>query len=546
MRFAGRALALWSALLFSGARTPSAVDTLTITIPSSVDEIATGTNAAVYQGVPGHTLYGAAIYFDVDQYLWLTVNGIGVDPDVTGTAHELVVNGTAPFSPSVVAAAMDTLISAEGYTVARADGVLVVSHNSIDVTGAAAAQNALVSWSGRGDGGVLGILQQDNGSSTAGNSTGWIQILPDDVPSGPFRLMGFGIRRGSNVGAGVMMSVAAGSGPNGDPEDSVVQHYRTMGDSGANEWHYELLSPTEVVYFVGSEDLYVSTHGDGAASSLFGGGALNDGFFATGSTNLWLTDGTTGSTTPPVSPVGAVTSSFNFGLAVRLLIQVAPYQSAGDFRWIHGAIEGRHDGNLTAGQTPMDEIFVSWQIASPDIDDVSLVDTRARFQAHEDGDSNQVRFELFTPDGGASTMAGDLIVSTIGRSQDGQGTGWSSVQQGGPIAVTSNSTYRVSIKGEPAPGEADDTILDVWLGTQGAAVVADWGHPAGIAAGTTSIPATEREVDSATGETAIDFDPTVQTASPNPANGPVTSPNNLPMIEWHFGKIAPTVVANVA
>jgi hypothetical protein len=45
------------------------------------------------------------------------------------------------------------------------------------------------------------------------------------------------------------------------------------------------------------------------------------------------------------------------------------------------------------------------------------------------------------------------------------------------------------------------------------------------------------------GKTALDFDPSVATASPNNANGTVDSPNNTPMISLVFGKPAPTVAA---
>ena len=516
-----------------------------VTMPTSVDEIAADDLGAAFQGTGGHTHYGAAVYFDHDQYFWTTVNGVGVDPGVTGTAHEVALTGTAPFTPTQWATAADTVASAAGYTTSRTDGVLTVSGNSIDPDGAATAQAALVAFTARGGGTVLGALQEDAGSSIGSDTTGWIQVLPADVPTGAYRVIGIQLRRGSNVTDGVRVAVASGGTADGDPEAAVVNIDVTVGDSGANNWHTHWLDSDDVFAYSGSERLFIGTHGEDATSSIFGGSSVNTGTYQDGSTNLWLTDGTSGASTAFASPVGAVGSSFNFGISVRVIIQEAPYQTDGAYRVIGNAVPGVHDTNLFAGGTPVDSIFVSWRVQSPEIDGVSLMDTHCRLQAHAAGATNQIRFELWNPAGGATTMAGDTIVSTIGVTSDTQGTGWSSVQASA-ISVSSDTEYRFSIKGEPAGGEEDDTILDVWLGTDGADNTNLAGFPvyrAGV-----DIPDTEREVqavpDTGTAETAIDFDPQVQTASPNPANGTVISPNNLSMIALYWGKAPPTVVAS--
>lgn len=514
---------------------------LTLLMSTTVDEVSPTDWGAAFQATGGHTLYGGALYFDGGEYLWTSVNGVGVDPALTGTAHEVALTGTAPFTAAAWATAAQTVIAAAGYTAVRTVASIAVSGNGVDPAAAETAQAATVAFTARGEGSVVGSTQQDSGSSTAGNSTGWIQVLPADVPTGAFRVIGIGIRRGSNVGSPVQVSLASGGTANGDMEDAVVDRGLAAGNSGVNAWHYEYFD-TPMAY-AGSERLFIGTHGDGAASSLFGGGAINDGTFQDGSTNLWLTDGTTGGTTAAVSPVGEVTSSFNFGLAVRLIIQEAPYQSDGGYRVIGGSVPGRHDGTLQVDQTPVDNIFVSWRVQTPDIDDLSLMDTHVWLQEHGTGDSNQIRLELWNPVGGAATMAGDTIVATVGTTSDTQGTGWSSMQDGGPIAVSSNTVYRHSIKGSPEPGEEEDTILGVWLGSAGADVVGSAGHPVYGPAGL-DIPDTEREVQGDDDETAIDFDPQTQTASPNPANGTVISPNNLPMIAHHWGKPAPTVTAD--
>jgi hypothetical protein len=532
---------LWAAL-FGVASGPTG--TVTITMPTTVDEI-DGTNdlGAVFLGSGAHTLYGSAVYFDADRYLWTSVNGVGVDPGVSGTGHEVALTGSAPFSASAWASAAETVIAGAGYSVARSAAELSVTVSSpARATAAAAAQAALTSFDGRGDGYVIGSTQQAAGASVASNTTGWIQVLPADVPSGAFRVIGLGVRRGSNVTNGVMVSLASGGTADYVPTTAVVDHYRTMGNSGAGNWHYEFLdTPIE---YSGGERLWLATHGDGASSSVYGGNAVNDGTAQNGGTNLWLTDGTSGSTTPPVSPVGAVTASFNYGIAVRAIIQVAPYQTDGGYRVIGGAVPGRHDGTLYGPGTPVDDIFVTWRFTAPPVDDISLMDFGVRLQAHASGAANQLRFELWDAAGGASTFVGDSLVGAglIGVTSDAQGTGWSRVTPSSPIALSSSTTYRWSVKGEPLT--PNDTIMDVWLGTAGADTTTLAGHPSAYAPSGTTIPGTERETDGNVDETALDFDPAVATASPNNANGTIISPNNLSMTSLYLGKPAPTVVAS--
>lgn len=522
-------------------------DSLVVSMTTSVDEIASNDIGAAFQASGGHTLYGAATYFDADQYLWTSVNGIGVDPGVSGTAHEVVLSGTAPFSAVDWAFTAETVITSAGYSTARTSGSITVSGNSIDNAGAVLSQNALVSFVNRGSGSLLGATDEAGGSSTDGNTTGWVQVLPANVPSSAFRVIGFGVLRGSNVGTGIRMAVASVGTADGDPENAVVDHDMTVGDSGANSWHYEYFDAADVVTYSGGERLFIGTHGDGASSSVFGGSSVNDGLFEIvggpdDGDNLWLTDGTSGSETAFVTPVGSVTAAFNFGLQVRLIIQEAPYQSDGGYRVIGGAVPGLHDGTLQPNETPLDNIFVTWRIETPDIDDLFLMDTHAYFAAHASGSSNQVEFGLWNPLGGTATFEGDTLVQIVGVSSDTQGTGWSSIQSSS-FAVSSGTVYRHSIKGGPNPGEENLTILGVWLGTAGADSQAEAGYPVYGPAGI-DIPGTEREVDGQVDETIINFDPTVQTASPIVSDGTVISPNNLPMIAHYWGKPAPSVVAS--
>ena len=521
-------------------------DSLVMTMSTSVDEISSDDLGAAFQASGGHTLYGAATYFDIDQYLWTSVNNIGVDPSVSGTAHEVVLSGTAPFSAVDWATTAETVIVSAGYSAVRTSGSIIVSGNEINSTGAVSSQNALVSFVNRGSGSLIGVTDETGGTSTDGNTTGWVQILPANVPNSAFRVIGFGVLRGSNVGTGIRMGLASVGTADGDPENAIVDHDMTVGDSGANSWHYEYFDAADVVIYSGGERLFVGTHGDGASSSIFGGSSVNDGLFeivggGDNGDNLWLTDGTSGSGVAFATPVGAITNAFNFGLQVRLIIQEAPYQSDGGYRVIGGAVPDLHDDNLQANETPVDNIFVTWRVETPDIDDLFLMDTHAYFATHASGDSNQIEFGLWNPLGGAVTFEGDTLVRIVGISSDTQGTGWSSIQSSS-FSVSSGTVYRHSIKGGPDPGEEDLTILGVWLGTAGADAVASAGYPVYGPAGA-NIPGTERETDGQVDETIINFDPTVQTASPIVSDGTIVSPNNLPMIAHYWGKPAPLVTA---
>lgn len=514
-----------------------------INLNTSVDEIDPANDVgAVFLGNGPHTHFGHGIYFDEEQYLWTSVNGLGVDPQLSGTGHEVALSGTAPFTATAWATAAQTVISGEGYSVSRSGPELTVTvATEARAVTAASAQNGLTTFRGRGDGRIIGSQDLTAGSSAAINGQSFIQVLPGDVPSGAFRVIAFGVTRGSNVTNGVRMELFSG-GANFDPEGATSDHGRTMGDSGANAEHWEYLSDSEIVYYSGGETLWLETHGDGAASSCFAGSSVNTGTNENGNINLWTTDGTTGSTTAAASPAGAVTGSFNYGVQMKILIQEAPYQTDGGYRIIGGAVEGRHDQAVLA-QTNVDDIFVGWRIDPPAIDDLRWYPPRINLQTHNSAAGEQIRIELWTADGGAAAINGDLLVGLLGLTATDQGTGWTQVGSAdSPVAtVTPATTYRVSVKGTNAITE-----LNVWVGNVGSGPNnhTDVGYPA-YGPGGTPIGESEREVlannPGGPNETQIVFTPGVVTTSPNPSDGQVESPNNLPMIEWVMGKPRPTV-----
>jgi len=508
---------------------------------AALTEVASTDLGPSFQGLGGHTMYGAAVYFTPTDYVWFAVNDVGVQPSAAGTAHRVDLVGAGPWTGIQVATAAAAVMDlvADLNVTDNGDGSVTVEgeFTSLDVI---AAQDALTNYDGRGLGRTLGATQMQSGSSTNGNTTGWVQVLPSTVPAGPFRVVALEILRGNNVGTGVRMSVASGGTGDGNPEGAIVNIDRTVGDSGPATWHREWLPPDEVFYYNGGERIFIGTHGDGATSSLFGGGSVNGGLFDDGGGNtLWLTDGTSGSTTPTVSPVGAVTAAFNFGTEVRLVIQEAPYQEDGDYTVIAGAVPGVHDQDLYPPGSEIEDIFVAWGITVPTLADLQLKDTWALFQAHAPGVANQKRFEFWQLDSGSAvTFVGDTLDSLIGVTEDDQGTSWASVQTVGALDLTPGGSYRYSIKGTTSTG----TVFSLDLGGFG---IANVGYPLYAYQGG-ALEDEELEVQGPSvggDETSLVFDPSTATASPNNANGTVIFPGNIGMISLRLGPPRPTVTA---
>lgn len=520
-------------------------DEITVTF-APVSVIEASDQGPSFQGLGGHTAYGGGIPFAQDAYFWLSVDGMGADPGAdpndttyTGmTGYEIPLTGSGPFAASAVATAAATAAGPSGYTVTPVGDTVTVADNGLDQAATVAVYGTLRAPRNAGQGRSLGQQRLVTGSSTNAGTSGFCQIDPADVPSGAFRVIGFEIRRGTTVTDPVQMALASG-GVNSNPQGARIDHERSMGNSGSGALHREFLE--EPVYYSGGETLWIGTHGFGASGQLFGGGD-DTGFLADGGgDNLFLTDSVQDDF-PFTDPVAAVTSSFNFPVATRIIIQEAPYSNDGSYRFLAGAREGIDDGDLFPGGTDVDNIFVGWGLALPNITGMSLHNTRINLGTHAAGASNQIRVEWWTADGGTTTFVGDNLVSLIGVTTDSQGTGWSDVQTEGPIAVVAGGSYRFSIKGSPAGGAESDTTFSFDLG--GAGILFS-GYPLYALQGG-DLVAEELEVISATAggdETTLNFDPQVATASPNNADGTVTFPSNLGMIELELGTDAPTVAA---
>ncbi len=491
---------------------------------------------ASYQGLGAHTMAGAAVHFATNAAVYVTVNDLGAEPAVSGvTMHRTNLTGSGPWTATQVATAAYSVISAAGGDVVdNGDGTLTVQVP--DPAAVRAAQLALTDYDGRGGGGTLGVTSTDVGSSAAMNGTAWIQVLPANVPTGTFRVIGFEILRGSNVANGVQISLGLTGTADGNPEGLTVEAGLTAGNSGTNQWHAEYLPHDEVVELSGSPRLFIGVHGDGATSSAWASASINDGTYEDGSSNnLWLTDGTTGSTTPAVSPAGPVTASYNYGVAVRLIIQEAPYQQDGDYTATN-LTEGVHDQDLYAPGSEVEDIFVGWGLDTPTLTGLQVKRTRVYFQAYG-GAGNTKRFELWDTAGGTSTFAGDNFVALLGETSATQGTGWSDLGHA-PISLTPGQSIRMTVKGTTSTG----TVFSLDLGGFG---IGDVGHPVYALQGG-ALEDEELEVMASIDETAIDFDPANATADPNNAIGTIQTPGNVGMINLHLGPPAPTVTVPAA
>lgn len=485
---------------------------------------------ASFQGTGPHTMSGAPVYFAANDAVYFTVNDQGPTPTASGTMHRVDLTGAGPWTAIQAAAAAEPVIDAAGSTVVdNLDGTVTVNVPASAVV--VAAQAGLTDYDGRGGGEVIGPTQNNVGSSTAVNGQGWMQVLPANVPGGAFRVLGLELRRGNNVTNGVRISLGSGGTADGDPEALVVDHDRTMADSGTNTWHREWLDYTDVVYYTGGERLWIGMHGDGAASSVVGSASVNDGTYQDGSNNLWVTDGTTGSTTPAVSPAGAVTASVNYGFNIRLIIQEAPYQEDGNYTVVN-VREGVHDQDLFPAGSEIEDIFVAWGLLAPNLQGLQIKRTRIRFQTHG-GAGDTKRIELWNADGGTATFVGDTLIGLLGQSTASTPAGWSDLGHT-PYDIAPGADLRYTIKGTVSTG----TVLDLDLGGFG---VGSANHPVYALQGG-ALEAEELEVLASNGETALDFDPATATATPNNADSPITTPGNVGMISLHMGPPAPTVV----
>ena len=487
--------------------------------------------APSYQGTGPHTMAGAPVYFAANDAVYFTTNDEGPVPTAAGTMHRVNLTGAGPWTAVQVAAAAEAVIDAAGSTVVdNLDGTLTVDVPSSSAV--VSAQDGLTDYDGRGGGRVIGAQQNAAGSSTASNTTGWIQVLPADVPSGAFRVVAIEILRGNNVTNGVRVGFGDGGTADGNPQGLVVDYERTMGNSGTATWHREWLDYDEVQEYSGGERMWIGLHGDGSSSSVFGGGAINDGTYQDGSTNLWLTDGTSGSTTPFVSPAGAVTSSFNFGIAVRLVIQVAPYQEDGDYTVVN-VREGVHDQDLFPSGSEIEDIFVAWGLETPTLQGLQVKRTRVNFRTHG-GSGDTKRFELWNATGGSATFVGDTLIGLLGQTSASTPAGWSDLGHTA-FDITPGADIRYTVKGTTSTG----TLFELDLGGFGVGAA---NHPVYALQGG-ALEDEELEVLASNGETALDFDPSTATASPNNANSPITTPGNVGMISLHMGPPAPTVTA---
>jgi hypothetical protein len=508
--------------------TVAAAGSVTITLPP-VTLIPVSDLAPPYQGVGGHTLYGAAIYYTPTAALYVEANGVGIVPTTPSTAEVVQLSGAGPWSAADVAEACAAVLDGLGVDVTdNEDGTLTVE--AANPAGVVAAQAALTSYDDRGGGGLLGAEQQVGGGNAPSSGTGWQQVLPARVPSGPWRAIGIEIFRGNTVTNNVMVAIATGGADDGDPEGAVVAAEMSMGNSGTIAWHRQFFPEDDVPYFSGGERVFIGMHGDGNSSRVYGGSTIDAGLYADGSNTLWLTDGTTGGTTPFVSPAGPVTSSLNYGILCRLIIQEAPYQEDGDYTVIAGAVEGVHDQDLFATETQLENIFVAWGMQLPALTGMQLKRTRVNFPEYG-GAGNTKRLELWDPVGGVSTFVGDTLIAGW-ETADDQGTGWTDIPHD-PIDFDPSAELRLSLKGETSTG----TRFGVDVGGFGVALA---GHPIYSLQGG-PLEDEEIEVDLDIDETALDFDPTVATASPNDSDGTIITPGNVGMWSLRIGTPAPTI-----
>ncbi len=495
----------------------TSTNSLTITFPP-VGWLGDDENA-VLDGQPGSTGLGQWRAISSTHYIYSTHNDgtgrfVGVDPGDFETAlagmtgievQHPAGNRTSVQHATTAQAALNA--AGLGLTISRTDDQVELSGSFTSPSQATGG-----AFSTRGYYGIAGAEDLDAGGSVASNGEGY--MAPANLPSGRYRVIGVRVRRGNNITNPVRVAVSTSpivSTVDADVESAVPQWEAPVEGTSTFGWASYLFAPSDCFEVDPTTTrLYIGTKGDGGTSSIAGGsGAANGlGFQAdAGGDNLWVTSGGSGSANAFASPAGAVSTSFNFGIQIQVIVQEAPYYGNGAFRTYMGFTPGRQTlGTGSGSPTTANEIFVGWMFRPPDIPGLQCYDTRINLDAHGADPSDQLRVEYWD-NAGTMSLAdynGDTIYQDVGPTS-GADTGWVSLGHSA-FSMTGGERYRLTIKGGSGTAPTATTlafnsdsgqVFDKPLWAQGG-----------------NMADTEIEVASSAGETVINFDPQVATASP--------------------------------
>ncbi len=505
---------------------------------------------AILEGTGGGTICGS--WYPVGSYyVWYShsdgVEATGVDPgdyeaSLSGLTGVEVALASGSHTGIAVATATETAWNAAG------TGVTAVrTGDSIDYTGSITAVTTTGgAWASRGSGhGTYGTTDLASSASFGLDTTRFHQVLASNLPSTAFRIVGVRVKRGNNVGAGFRLAVYTDGTADGDPENAVLQAEKEVAANGTGEWSAAYFAPDDVVEIgtPGSTRVWIGMQGSGATSSISAENVVTQppaqgDFYVSGSNQvLFITGQNTGAGTAFPATAGAVASSNNFAVWVQLIVQVAPYYGDAAWRSWAGPTPGRNDTSLTATSN-MNSIWVAWAWDLPAVTGLRMYTAGVYLPVHSA--LQQPRLELWDNVTDVADADGETIVYDFGQTS-GSTAGWSDIDVSGGVDVDGGGLYRISVKCDPTGGPSTLTQIGFNTAEHDEAATPDewgWGGDDGL------FGSTETEYTSAAGETTIDFDPSVATASPNTPDSTVINPGNSGGVHALIGHNGFVITAN--
>lgn len=423
------------------------------------------------QGQSGSTFLGC--WFTIPgrsqtptRYVWYShsdgVRQVGVDPgrsedtltDLTGVQVQL---SSGYNSPTLVASATAAALTDTGLYdgVNYIDGDLFIT-GSINVASASTGGSYDERGGGTIDdqrpagGGILGWTNETATNSFGIDTARGSQIKNEELPSGPFRVLGYRIFWGSSHTGQIQAALYQGGPFNGNYSGSVLlgRLGATTG-SATSQWVSHLLAPDEhLMVNPASGNLWIMWMGDGNASPVASEGSVSSGraagshfYHVPGSNNaIWVfaTSPPSGSNGvwPSVAP--ATGSAFAFKTAIQLIYQEPPYY--GDFVWKTRV--GLCQTSSLAGTSTMNGVFTANSFTVPPVTGSEPDYTAVYYQTHSADE--QFRLEWWEGGSADNNISGSFRV--ISLQTTGTATGWNLVHITGSHTLTPNERLWLSVK----------------------------------------------------------------------------------------------------
>ncbi len=501
-------------------------ETLRVTYPGSAwlgDELSP-TNEGTWAG----SIVGSWHEVSSTHYLYVTQNDgagrfVGVDPGdyearlvgLTGVEIQLPA-GT--LDPDDVGTQVETQWNAAGTSIVATDNGSgqVDFVGSIDAAAIVAAGPG-TDWESRNTEATC-TGAQEYAASGVGNANidwqTWCEVDNAFAPSTTYRVVGI-VYRGTNLRIGI----ARGGAAAGDPEGATVLYDSGVLAGGGSTWHVHYFEPSEVFELEPTDRVWQGVEGTDGASDVQGGSSQNTGWVSTGGDNIFRTGASAGVGTPFPSTVPALDGgNFNFGLAMMMIVQPAPY--FGSFHWQSVAVYDRVRQGNPGSTVGMESVAPTFPCSFPVVSGLAVESLQLFFASNAAGAQDAMRVESFESAGAMSLTAatGETVFHDFGEIGSGTDTGWLELVST-PVDISTVGELRFSIKSASVGAGMSLGFLSGGYGNDVGKV--GWSLADTVEDG-------ELEYTAAAGETWWDFRAGNATGSPlAPDSTPVT-PGNQP------------------